>query len=655
VPSPPVGGVANATNLDRVPVGVLDGSGFASVDPRGLVTPEAGNWSLDWWVGADDRWHLPSREVAVRQALVDGAPVVETSMRVPGGDVVERVWMFRDTAAGEMLAVEIENASRLPVAIALAVRPYGPDGAGQIGTIEVGGRTVRVDGITALLLPKEQARVATSTLAEGDVADLVTTGEAADQASATAECPAGFTSAALIFPLAHTASLRVLLPVTSSRGLDAASAVVPPSDAVARGWVTHATRGARIELPDPDLQATFTAASMQVLLASGGRELAGESSTTETAAVVGALDRLGLHDEAGSIVATVPLGQGAGGRLGGTDPATDATGAALVAAGRHWRIARDSALLAELAGPLAAGAHHHRRGGWRSVARGAPRGDSVVDLGWRLRGILDVAAALSGSDQVEAAGELVHLADAVQAELTAALDQAELAPETLALASPLGVLDPSSPAVGRVLDRIRQRHVHDGGVVSLAGATGVSPELTALVGRTELRRGEDEALERIDWMVRAGGSTHTWSDRVHPRLGTGCGGGGWSPPAAAAFVDLVLDLVVHEAWDQPPGGHPPHLVLCALWPGSWIGAGLEVHQVPTTLGRVSFAIRWHGERPALLWELEPHPGVESVTITIPGLDPSWTTTELRGDALLAAPPHHDRSEPAAPVDGDSFS
>jgi hypothetical protein len=93
------------------------------------VSVGGGVWALDWWIGADDRWHLPSREAAVRQSLVGGAPVVETAMRVPGGDLVHRVWAARDSVAGEVVVVEIENASRLPVAVALSIRPYGPDGA----------------------------------------------------------------------------------------------------------------------------------------------------------------------------------------------------------------------------------------------------------------------------------------------------------------------------------------------------------------------------------------------------------------------------------------------------------------------------------------------------------------------------------------------
>src|SRR6187551_587140 len=84
----------NVTHRSWTTIGTLTDASRATVDPRGLVTP-GGSWSLDWWVGAEDRWHLPSRETAVRQRLVDGAPVVETSMRVPGGDIAHRAYAAR--------------------------------------------------------------------------------------------------------------------------------------------------------------------------------------------------------------------------------------------------------------------------------------------------------------------------------------------------------------------------------------------------------------------------------------------------------------------------------------------------------------------------------------------------------------------------------
>jgi len=53
------------------------------------------------------------------------------------------------------------------------------------------------------------------------------------------------------------------------------------------------------------------------------------------------------------------------------------------------------------------------------------------------------------------------------------------------------------------------------------------------------------------------------------------------------------------------------------------------------LGSISFAVRWHGPRPALLWELAPAANVGPVRLVAPGLDPSWSSVEPAGEALLA--------------------
>jgi hypothetical protein len=69
-------------------------------------------------------------------------------------------------------------------------------------------------------------------------------------------------------------------------------------------------------------------------------------------------------------------------------------------------------------------------------------------------------------------------------------------------------------------------------------------------------------------------------------------------------------------------------------PEAWLGQGWEVHDLPTTYGRLSFAIRWHGDRPALLWELDVPAGRPNVRLTAPGLDPGWSSVEPRGESLL---------------------
>src|SRR3954453_548410 len=90
VPGP--GAAQNTTHRDWVLLGTLGGVERAVVDPRGLVTPWPDGGSLDWWIAADDAWHLPSRAAGVRQRLVDDAPVVETVVRIPDGDLVHRTW-----------------------------------------------------------------------------------------------------------------------------------------------------------------------------------------------------------------------------------------------------------------------------------------------------------------------------------------------------------------------------------------------------------------------------------------------------------------------------------------------------------------------------------------------------------------------------------
>jgi hypothetical protein len=80
-------------------------------------------------------------------------------------------------------------------------------------------------------------------------------------------------------------------------------------------------------------------------------------------------------------------------------------------------------------------------------------------------------------------------------------------------------------------------------------------------------------------------------------------------------------------------------------PRDWLGQPIEVHDLPTRHGLLSFAVRWHGERPAVLWELAPHEDASDlsgssaapVLLRFGGLDPGWSTTEARGETLLAAP------------------
>jgi hypothetical protein len=65
-------------------------------------------------------------------------------------------------------------------------------------------------------------------------------------------------------------------------------------------------------------------------------------------------------------------------------------------------------------------------------------------------------------------------------------------------------------------------------------------------------------------------------------------------------------------------------------PTSWQGQPIEVHDAPTRAGPLSYAVRWHGSRPALLWSAP-----DGVRLRAPGLDPEWVSDGSEGEVLLA--------------------
>jgi hypothetical protein len=174
------------------------------------------------------------------------------------------------------------------------------------------------------------------------------------------------------------------------------------------------------------------------------------------------------------------------------------------------------------------------------------------------------------------------------------------------------------------LDVLRDRFCLGDAFYEAISRTGLSPALTLRIASCELEAGDRRAWARLRWMLDAATATFTWPEAVHPRLGGGDTGDGHHGGAAADFLSFVRQVLVRET---PAGG----LALGTIFPPEWAGQPLEVHDAPTHHGRISYGLRWHGDRPALLWQCE-RPGVH---LTAPGLDRSFSTTEPSGEALLA--------------------
>ena len=189
--------------------GVVGGRWRATVTSWGAVEPWDGSDSIDWFVAADDRWHRPQHETSTRQTFVDGTPVVETKVRIPTGDAVQRVYSIAD--GGGLTIVEVTNESTLPIAVAFT-------GGGLLSR-----------------------RSATSMPPQG------------------IELP----SDAVIYPIGHMSTVTVGRAHGGSVSLPE---VLPSAQQVAHGWLAQTQRASRLQLPDASMVAAVTAARCELLL-----------------------------------------------------------------------------------------------------------------------------------------------------------------------------------------------------------------------------------------------------------------------------------------------------------------------------------------------------------------------------------------------------
>ncbi len=475
------------------------------------------------------------------------------------------------------MVVEVENRTPVPFAVALVIRPFVADGVGAVSEVTVepvaGGRgrdvahLVRVDGRPAVVLPRRPARLAAGDDESGDALHAVTDGSAgADLVSAT--CADGLATLALVLPVPHTATLRVVLPVGEvGRGPSAYPSVLPDAPTVAAGWEVH-RRGPRLVVPEQRVEAAVARARAQLQLAHDGasvrrdghRSVDLEPGATEV--ILAALDLLDHPADVGAVVARWSE------RLADPPPEIDALFLCVVA--RHWLLHRDDALLDWMLPEVAAAverldrADRRRRLGGTATRRRAAAGLSAA------------ATMLTAAGQPEAGTQVRTLADRLGADLED--PQATTAAEHLQVAATrLAAGGPEAP------ERLGRRGPHGGRGVGHGDLAGTGSRCPA-----------DRARPRRRCRPGARGA-----QRPRGRAGRRAG-------AAAGASRRAGTAGPWSSTTRPPRSVGSPTPCAGTAPG------------PRCSGISS-----------------PTPVSAPVRLTVPGLDPAWSTTELRGDALLA--------------------
>ena len=226
-------------------VGVRGAQWRGEVTPWGDVLVD-GEIRLRWFIAADDRWYEPARETTVRQRQVSGVPVIETRLKVPGGDAVQRVYGVANF--GGVIVIEIYNDSSLPFAVAFD--------RGDISTMRAPSPT----GVQGIDLP----------------------------------------SGSVVFPVGHHATMRAAIRVgLADKILGQLSASelegLPSYEQVERGWLAALQTSSRVDLPELSWSTLLTQKRCEILL---GQPLVFDRQTDEVEFILDIAERVRLGDKA---------------------------------------------------------------------------------------------------------------------------------------------------------------------------------------------------------------------------------------------------------------------------------------------------------------------------------------------------------------------
>ena len=513
----------SSTSSSFVPLGVVGAAELVVVDGAGALTPGHGEWTLEWWIRSEDRWHVPSNEASTRQEFSEGGSAIATRLRVPSGTVTATTWMGV-AAPGPMAVTDIHNDSAVPVAVALVLRQSGKQ------PISVRTNTITVGGCDVVHFDRDVAQIIGPSNYE-TVAEAVV-----EEAAVTAQADA--TSVAVVFPIAHRTTFSFVIGA-SDQPVQAES--VTDLAAIERGWATHLERTTLFSTGDPETDTRLMRARRRLMFATA--QTPGEAPlSTDLALIVRALLESGLTAEGEELTAKLH-------REPVLSSPLDAAAFLVAAAGcvRMGQVSPpDETIIANAVAVIDRSTRRPRR-------RAADEQGLVLSLTgdgaalsslWAIAGLRSAAVLLVAHEQSDAADHVSQLAS----RLHELLEQYD--PEVLV------------GATAAMLDLADYATIVD---VPTSCVTALDAAATVLLTHRRFVR------------------TGTW--------GT---------------------VIAQAAEAQIPGKN-------------W-----EIYELPTMAGSASVAVRWHGENPALLWEVN---GIDP-TLICEGFGDKWASSEPSGETLL---------------------
>lgn len=628
----------NLTHRNWTAVGAPDVPFYPIVDPRGLVTPLFDGWSLDFWIVPDEGPVLwPSKLGRVEQTLS-----LEDTLHVRTVATEEANRLETDVRLAlenhePVCRISVRARAAKPGFLAVALRPYNPEGVAFVETIETDAdqRGWTINRKHAVGFARAPARHLLSHYGAGDVSLRLHETTAAPR---TISCPVSMATAAALFPLAEVAEMPLEVRVPIFDELDPKKR---PHFGATPSWTDAMAPLARLRVPAADLQRLYDLALANIVLHSPGEVYPGPYTYKrfwfrDAVFVLNALLSLGGVDRTRRALREFAPRQRRDGYFLSQEGEWDSNGEAL------WMYHRFAALSGEALpaawlqavkkGAIWIGRKRLPKNSRGPAAGLLPAGFSAEHLGpndfyywddfWGVAGLRAAAELLRATDPKAAEaftreaedflacivrsyprGKERRFPGAIPASPQRRMDSGAVG--SLVADYPLQLFAPGDPWIAATVDYLHEHCAHDGGFFQNMIHSGINAYLTLHLAQVKLRAGDvATAWALMDKVVALASPTGQWPEAIHPFTGGGCMGDGQHIWAAAEWLMMVRHLFVREEGAS--------LVVGAGVRHTWLDAGavefgptLTPHgQVSVRFTRVGDGLRvetpaqWRGAAPA---------------------------------------------------------
>ncbi len=568
----------NLTHRNWTAVGQPDVPFYPLVDPRGLVTPLFDGWSLDFWLVPREGSPLfPSKlsefeqtleftdNLRVRSVAASTAGTLESSvaMEIQGNEAHAVVTLKAAAVEGAMVAV--------------ALRPYNPEGISIIDQIEVINDRCgwTINGRNVVSFGQEPLQHLLSKYSEGDVAHHL---RQAREERKSISCSVGLATAAAIFPARAVDSLEVRIPIYDELEPRRRPQIqrVPPWPEAMRGL-------AKLSVSDTRIQQLYDLAATNLILHAPGDVYPGPFTYKrfwfrDAAFVIHALLSLGAIERSRRAIEAFAPRQRHDGYFLSQEGEWDSNGEAL------WTYHRFAQLTGEKLPErwleaVRKGARWIMR---KRLPRGRgkpedglfPAGFSAEHLGpndfyywddfWGVAGLRAASALFRSSHPTLAqawsseadeflatieksfpSGPQRRFPGAIPASPKRRMDSGAVG--SLVADYPLQLFAPGDERIAKTADYLVEHSTYQGGFFQNMIHSGINAYLTLHLAQVRLRAGQTTAaLQLLERVADLASPTGQWPEAIHPRTFGGCMGDGQHIWAAGEFALMVRNCFVRE-------------------------------------------------------------------------------------------------------------